>query len=191
MTTEISTREADRWFEGIATDLLGPGEGLPSCVRESSSFGDRHASWHDADPCPGDDRWDVVPLTRYTIRAGIGTFKPTPNHPYSHSLSPPDHMEVHTDDLEEAKVAWARAEHYVRTGLSEARPTAEDATPDRKSSAQSKGSTPTSSPTTSRGTSSAAKATGRRRRGTNTAKSFKPSTGVKLVKGEPGTTITF
>ena len=90
-----------------------PREGLPWCVREYLSFDDRHASWHDADAClGGDDRDADVPLTRYTVRAGVGVPRPVPNHPYSHGIYV-FHVNLHTDDLEEAKAAWARAECYV------------------------------------------------------------------------------
>jgi len=96
------------WVAGAAL----PRRGLPYCVREFLSFDDRSASWHDTDVCPGDDREAVIPLTRYTIRAGIGVHRPVPNHPHSHRLYA-IYMNRHLDDLEEAKAAWARAECFV------------------------------------------------------------------------------
>ena len=94
-----------------------PREGLPHCVLGYLSFDDRHASLHDAHLCPGDDRDAIVPLTRYTVRAGVGVRRPVPNHPHSHGLFEPLQLDVHSDDIEEANAAWARAEDYVKERL--------------------------------------------------------------------------
>ena len=105
MTTE------DRTIDVGSYSAAPPREGMPQCVLKYLSFDDRCASWHDADVCPGDDRDVTLPATRYTVRAGVGVPMPVPNHPYSVGLWLL--LRVDTDDLEEAKAAWARAECYV------------------------------------------------------------------------------
>lgn len=92
--------------------MSDPREGLPPCLKGVAVFGERQATWHDADICPDGPHqghhvcWGIVGEERYGDDI----------HPPLRVLLTDSGECSGTDDPIEAQVAFERGAEWVRTG---------------------------------------------------------------------------